>query len=150
MNSVLFKVLLVPCAMAAGCSNCIDTTKIEPASPTTTTNPTTRPILGLPPGWELTPTATYTARQAGGEVTIKATGKHNTGGFETKLFQSPLRIYPPQWMLAHKPPSPDAMVTQAITPFEVTASFRADEPIAAVQVSDAAGKHNVKVEQGGQ
>jgi hypothetical protein len=83
-------------------------------------------------------------------VTIKATGKHNTGGYETKLVQSPLRIYPPQWMLAHKPPPPDAMVTQAITPFEVTTSFKADAPIAAIQVSDAAGKHSVKVEQEGQ
>ena len=148
MRSARLTVLLIALAMAAGCSNCIDTTKIEPVSPATT-NPTSRPILGLPPGWELVPRAAYTARQSAGTVTITAKGQHNTGGYETKLFQSPLRIYPPQWMLAHKPPPPDSMVTQAITPFEVTGSFKADAPIASVRVSDAAGQHEVKVEQGG-
>jgi hypothetical protein len=43
-------------------------------------------------------------------------------------------------MLAHKPPPPDAMVTQAITPFEVTSSFKADSPLMAVRVSDAEGR----------
>jgi len=115
----------------------------KPDQPTTT-----RGILGLPAGWELMPSATYTARQSGGDVTIKAAGQHNTGGFETKMFQSPLRIYPPQWMLAHKPPPADAMVTQAITPFEVTASFRARQPVKQVVVNDVAGRHEVNVSQG--
>jgi hypothetical protein len=151
MRGVLATVSLVALAMAAGCGNCVDRTKIEPASPATappTTNPTTRRVLGLPPGWELAPASTYTARQSAGIVTITANGKHNTGGYETKLFQSPLRIYPPQWLLAHKPPPPDSMVTRAITPFGVTGSFKADAPIASVRVSDAMGPHEVNVEQG--
>jgi hypothetical protein len=79
-------------------------------------------------------------------VKITAKGQHNTGGYQTKLFQSPLRIYPPQWMLAHKPP--DGPATQAITPYEAITSFTATDPIAAVQVTDAAGRHEVKVDQG--
>ena len=140
---------------AAGCQppeSGSSTSNAAPASAAATsvpsTAPTTRAVLGLPAGWELVPRADYTARQSAGTVTITAKGKHNTGGFETKMFQSPLRIYPPQWLVGHKPPPPDAMVTQAITPFEVKASFKADAPIAVVTVTDAAGRHEVKVEQG--
>jgi hypothetical protein len=113
----------------------------------TTTAPTTRAVFGMPAGWELAPSATYTARQSAGTVTIKATGQHNTGGYQMKLVESPLRIYPPQWMLAQK--APDGIVTQAITPFDVSASFKADEPVKSLRVSDAAGQHDVNVEQGG-
>ena len=159
MNSLIFVALAATIAVCAGCSGGGDgggggarsTTSRMPATapasnPAVATVPTTRGVFGLPPGWELAPGATYSARQRGGEVTIKATGQHNTGGYQTRLVQSPLRIWPPQWMMAQKPP--DGIVTQAITPFEATASFKADEPIAAVRISDAAGRHDVKVEQG--
>jgi hypothetical protein len=104
-----------------------------------------RRILGLEEGWELAPTATYTASQTPTEVIIKATGEHSTAGYQTKLVMSPLRIYPPQWMLAQKKPA--GAVAQVITEFEVTASFKASEPIKAVHVTDAAGKHVVPVDQ---
>ena len=39
--------------------------------------------------------------------------------------------------------------SQATTPFEATASFKADEPVQAVHVSDATGKHLVNVGQSG-
>ena len=157
MKRMLSTPLLVGLAVAGGCSNCIDTTKVESArvdapgaSASKPMSPAaTRDVLGLPAGWELVPRALYAAGQSAGNVTITAKGQHNTGGLETRLFASPLRIDPPQWMLARKPPPPDAMVTQAITPFEATASFKADGPVAAVRVSDAAGLHEVKVEQGG-
>ena len=121
--------------------------KAAESSPTTTKAdaPATRQILGLPAGWEIAPRATYTARQSAGRVTITAKGENPTGGYEVKLFESPLRIWPPQWILAHK--KPDGPATQAITPFEASASFRADEKVAAVVVSDASGKQTVKVEQ---
>ncbi len=102
-------------------------------------------ILGLEKGWELAPAATYTASQTPSEVVIKARGDHPTSGYQTKLVMSPLRIYPPQWMLAQKRPT--GVTLQVVTPFEVTASFGAREPIKAVNVTDAAGKHVVSVEQ---
>jgi hypothetical protein len=102
-------------------------------------------VLGLEEGWELAPKATYTASQTPSEVIIKAAGEHPTAGYETKLVMSPLRIYPPQWMLAMK--KPDGPAAQVVTPFEVTASFKANEPVKAVHVSDGAGKHEVPVDQ---
>jgi hypothetical protein len=108
-----------------------------------------RRILGLDEGWELAPAgATYMATQSKGEVTVKATGEHRTGGYETKLVMSPLRIYPPQWMLAVK--KPDGPAAQVITPFEAAASFKAGEPVKAIHVSDAGGKHEVIVQQAGE
>ena len=158
MNSPIFLALAATIAVCAGCggsgsgggsatSSPRPTPATAPASNSAVaTAPTTRGVFGLPPGWELAPSATYSARQRGGEVTIKATGQHNTGGFQTRLVQSPLRIWPPQWMMAQEPP--DGIVTQAITPYEATASFKSTDPIAAIHVSDAAGRHEVKVEQG--
>jgi hypothetical protein len=104
-----------------------------------------RQILGLEEGWELVPSATYTASQTPAEVIIKAMGEHPTAGYETKLVMSPLRIYPPQWVLAQK--KPDGPVPQVITPFEATASFNARDPVKEVQITDRAGKHAVPVDQ---
>ena len=108
-------------------------------------DPATRPILGIPAGWELVPKATYSATQKSGEVTIKATGENPTAGCQTKLYQSPLRIWPPQWMLARK--RPDGVAAQVITPFDVSASFKSTDPVKSVKVRDAAGDHDVTVEQ---
>ena len=117
------------------------------AAPTTTKAdaPATRQILGLPAGWEIAPRATYTARQSAGRVTITAKGENPTGGYEVKLFESPLRIWPPQWILAHK--KPDGPATQAITPFETSASFKSDRTVATVVVNDASGRRTVSVAQ---
>jgi hypothetical protein len=100
-------------------------------------------VAGLEKGWELVPSAQYTATQSAGQVTITATGENPTAGYETKLVQSMLRIWPPQYLLARKPP--DGMVAQVITPFKVTASFKASDPIKQVTVTDGAGKHQVAV-----
>ena len=106
---------------------------------------TTRQVLGLPAGWEVAPRAVYTARQAAGQVTVTAKGENPTGGFEVKLFESPLKIWPPQWILAHKKPT--GPVTQAITKFEATASFKSDRKVATVIVNDAGGRRTVSVAQ---
>ena len=103
-------------------------------------------ILGLDPGWILVNQAEYTASQAPNEeVTIRATGTHPSAGYETKFVVSPLRIYPPQWLLAMK--RPEGPVAQVLTPFDVTASFKASHQISSLRVSDAMGPHDVHVEQ---
>jgi hypothetical protein len=109
--------------------------------------PASRPqgILGVPDGWELVKKAEYAASQTPGDVTIVARGKHPTGGYETKLVESPLKIWPPQYLLVCK--KPDGPATQVISPFEAKATFKAKEPVKKVVVSDAAGKHEVKVDQ---
>ena len=114
------------------------TAKVEAAA-------TTKPVLGLPAGWEIAPRADYTARQAAGQVTVTAKGQNPTGGYQVKLFESPLRIWPPQWILAHK--KPDGPATQAITPFETSATFKSDRPVATVVVNDASGRRTVSVAQ---
>lgn len=114
------------------------------STPTTKPSmPTPRPILGIPEGWTLVPSATYSAIQRNGEVTVTATGENPTGGYQTKLYTSPLRIYPPQFILAHK--KPDDPATQAFTPFATAATFKAGDPVATVIVSDGSGQHEVKV-----
>ena len=117
------------------------------ASPTTTKAdaPSTQGVLGLPAGWEVAPRGDYTARQAAGQVTVTAKGENPTGGYQVKLIQSPLRIWPPQWILAHK--KPDGPATQAFTPFETSASFKSDRKVATVTVNDASGKRLVNVAQ---
>ena len=103
-----------------------------------------RPVPGLPEGWQLAPGgATYSARQASDQVTIKAAGESPSAGYEVKLFTSPLRIYPPQFILGRRPPS--GASAQVITPFEATASFKAKDPVRALTVTDAAGRQDVQV-----
>lgn len=103
-------------------------------------------VAGLEEGWELAPGgAVFTASQTPGEVIVKANGEHPSSNYEAKLVESMLRIWPPQYMLARKRTSD--MGAMVMTPFEVTASFKADEPISQVVVSDAEGQHEVKVDQ---
>lgn len=85
----------------------------------------------------------YTATQSGGRVTLTAEGQHLTGGFSVRFEQSPLRIYPPQYVLRHRRPT--GMVTEAITPFTISAGFAASETVRAVVVQDARGRHEVTV-----
>jgi hypothetical protein len=102
-------------------------------------------ILGVPDGWALVKKAEYTASQTPGDVTVVARGEHSTGGYEAKLVESPLKIWPPQYLLVCK--KPDGPATQVISPFEVKATFKTKELVKKVVVTDAAGKHEVKVDQ---
>jgi hypothetical protein len=103
-------------------------------------------VVGLEEGWELAPGgAVFTASQTPGDVIIKANGEHPSSNYEARLVQSPLRIWPPQYMLARK--KTGDMGAMVMTPFEVTASFKADDPIREVVVTDAEGRHEVTVDQ---
>ncbi len=141
---VVLSIVLFGCHCSKKTETAMSPDKTPTSSPSTT-KPTGSMVFGLGPGFELAPRAVYSATQKGGEVIIIAKGENPTPGFEMKLVQSPLRIWPPQWMLARK--RPDGIVAQVITPFEVTGSFKSDDPINAVRISDAAGRHEIPVEQ---
>jgi hypothetical protein len=85
----------------------------------------------------------YAAQWADGKVTLRAQGTHNTGGYEVSLQQSDIEIFPPQFSLVHKRPL--GIVTQAITPFNVSASFVAATKPASVIVYDSKGQQQVPV-----
>lgn len=89
--------------------------------------------------------ATYRAAQTGETVTIHAQGEHPTPGFKVFFEQSPIRIFPPQFVLREVPPT--GIVTKVITPFETQTSFTAAEPVEQVIVHDRNGRHEVPVEQ---
>lgn len=135
--------LLVALALGCQSSNAANDTPPQPDQKPMADD--AKQPIGVPEGWQLVPKATYTASQTPDEVIIKATGENNTGGYQTKLVMSPLRIFPPQWLLVRKPPEGPAI--QVISPFEVTASFKAKDKIDRVVVTDGAGKHEVKVDQ---
>jgi len=128
---------------AAAKPNATEEEKSVKGGPAETGDP--KRILELEPGWELVPKAEYTASQTPGEVIIKARGEHPATNYEAKLVQSMLRIWPPQYLLArHKTGD---MGGAAMTPFEVTASFKATDFVPQVRVTDAAGAHDIKVDQ---
>jgi hypothetical protein len=85
----------------------------------------------------------YSAAWQKGRVTLAASGSHTTGGYRTFFEQSMLMIYPPEFSLKHQRPSGPA--TQAITPFSVQTSFKADEKPQAITVHDAKGRQRVPV-----
>jgi hypothetical protein len=131
----------------SGCSKLKEKlTEKDPNAAGPTTGPAaTQRVVGLQPGWELGTAAKYSATQSTGEVTITARGENPSAGYETKLVTSPLRIWPPQQMLAVK--KPDGPAAAVMTPFEVKASFKADDPVETVSVRDASGLHKVTVEK---
>jgi hypothetical protein len=88
--------------------------------------------------------AAYHAAQASDQVTIFATGEHPTGGYVVKFEQSPIAVFPPQFILYHWRPG---IATQVITPFAVETSFRSTAPVEKVVVRDADGPHDVIVSQ---
>jgi hypothetical protein len=89
--------------------------------------------------------AKYRAQQVPGAVVIFAEGWHPTGGYRDFFEQSPLDIYPPQFILWQVPPA--GVATQQITPFVIWVMFGASETVETVTVSDADGNHDVKVKQ---
>lgn len=109
----------------------------------TSTSTTTISEMG-PNGSELG-RATYSAQQVPGAVIIFATGCHPTTGYVDFFEQSPLRIFPPQFIFRTIPPT--GMVLQVITPFSIWVMFGASDPVETVTVFDADGSHEIKVEQ---
>jgi|SRR5829696_5028406 len=88
--------------------------------------------------------ASYRAEQVPDAVIIFATGWHPTAGYVDFFEQSPLRIYPPQFILRMIPP---VIAPQVLTPFAIWVMFGASEPVETVTVHDADGSHEIKVEQ---
>lgn len=89
--------------------------------------------------------ASYNAQQVPDAVIIFATGCHPTPGYVDFFEQSPIRIFPPQFIFRTIPPV--GIFPQVLTPFAIWVMFGASEPIETVTVHDADGSHQIKVEQ---
>ena len=89
--------------------------------------------------------ASYNAQQVPDAVIIFATGCHPTPGYVDFFEQSPIRIFPPQFIFRTIPPT--GIFPQVLTPFAIWVMFGASEPIETVTVHDADGSHEIKVEQ---
>lgn len=88
--------------------------------------------------------ASYRAEQVPDAVIIFAMGWHPTAGYVDFFEQSPIRIFPPQFILRTIPPG---IAPDVLTPFAIWVMFGASEPIDIVMVHDADGAHEIKVEQ---
>jgi hypothetical protein len=149
MRTFMFAVALA----SFGLSGCVDKgSKPESHASSTVAPADAKPnsghVLGLPDGWEMMPAdvAQLSATQTPTDVTVKATGQFPSSNYEAKLVLSPLRIWPPQYMLArHKTGN---IGTQVLTPFEVSATFKAKATLPAVIVSDEGGARPVTVLEG--
>jgi hypothetical protein len=87
----------------------------------------------------------YLAQQVAGSVLIIAFGKHETSGYKVRFRDTPIAVFPPEFVLAHTAPSgPSA---DAETEFVVYTTFPSSNPVKSVVVHDAVGKHTIKVEQ---
>lgn len=97
------------------------------------------------PGGSQLGRASYRAEQVRDTVIIFAMGWHPTPGYVDFFEQSPIEIFPPEFILRTIPPS--GMVPQVLTPFAIWVAFGASEPIKSVTVHDADGAHRIEVEQ---
>jgi hypothetical protein len=84
----------------------------------------------------------YHAFQVGPIVELVASGKTSDFNTRVKLVQTPLRIFPPQYILLFLVPE---ITLPTEMPFTVPASFLSEEPIKTIVVWDADGKHQVPV-----
>lgn len=89
--------------------------------------------------------ANYRAEQARDAVIVFAFGWHPTPGYIDFFEQSPIDIFPPEFIFRSIPPG--WIVPQVITPFAIWVMFGASEPVKTVTVHDADGRHEVPVEQ---
>jgi hypothetical protein len=87
----------------------------------------------------------YRANQIHNEVVLIAEGNHGTPGYDVFFEKSPLRIFPPIFILKHQKPEGNAI--QLETPFTTEISFESAEPIEEVTVFDAEGERRIKVDQ---
>lgn len=89
--------------------------------------------------------ATYRANQVIDRVFIMAEGNTPTPGYDVYFERSPLRIFPPEFILKQR--RPDGPTPDVITPFFAVTSFTAAKPIETVTVHDAQGRHEIPVDQ---
>ncbi len=76
---------------------------------------------------------------------VIAYGKHPTDGFQVWSEDTPIAVFPPEYILKHEPPAGD--VAQVETEFVEWTSFPAESEIEGVTVHDADGMHRITVEQ---
>ena len=115
--------------------------------PETKSTSTSTDISDTGPGGSELGRATYNAQQVPDAVIIFATGCHPTPGYVDFFEQSPIRIFPPQFIFRTIPPT--GIFPQVLTPFAIWVMFGASEPVETVTVHDADGSHEIKVEQVG-
>ena len=89
--------------------------------------------------------ASYLAQQTRDAVIIFAFGSHPTPGYTDFFEESPIDVFPPQFIFRSIPPG--FIVPQVVTPFAIWVMFGASEPIKTVTVHDADGAHEIAVEQ---
>jgi len=89
--------------------------------------------------------ASYRAEQAREAVIIFAFGWNPTPGYTNFFEQSPIDVFPPEFIFRSIPPG--GFVPQVLTPFAIWVMFGANEPVKTVTVHDADGPHKVPVEQ---
>jgi len=115
-----------------------------PEKKSTSTSASTT-IAETGPGGSQLGRASYRAEQVRDTVIIFAMGWHPTPGYVDFFEQSPLTIFPPEFILRTIPPG--GIVLQVLTPFSIWVMFGASEPIDTVTVHDADGAHMIDVEQ---
>jgi hypothetical protein len=89
--------------------------------------------------------ASYHAIQSRDTVIIFAFGSHPTPGYTDFFEQSPIEIFPPEFIFHSIPPG--VPVPQVLAPFAIWVMFGATDPVKNVTVHDADGAHEVPVEQ---
>ncbi|HEU4435570.1 MAG TPA: hypothetical protein VFR51_19450, partial [Pyrinomonadaceae bacterium] len=89
--------------------------------------------------------ASYRAEQAQDTVIIFAFGWHPTPGYIDFFEQSPIDVFPPEFIFRSIPPG--GFWPQVLTPFAIWVAFGASETVKTVRVHDADGAHEITVEQ---
>ena len=100
--------------------------------------------VNAPGGWDLG-RASYQALQTQDTVIVFAFGWHPTPGYTDFFEQSPIDVFPPEFIFHSIPPG--IPVPQVLSPFAIWVMFGATDPIKNVRVHDADGAHEVPVEQ---
>lgn len=78
-------------------------------------------------------------------VLLFARGTTPTSGYEVFLRESPLTVWPPEFLLIEIAPSPSTVVAQVETPFGTWAWFESGESIDTLTVHDRNGTHEIEV-----
>ncbi len=109
------------------------------------TSTTSTSVAENAPGGRDLGRAGYHGLQARDTVIIFAFGWHPTPGYTDFFEQSPIDIFPPEFIFHSIPPF--VPVPQVLAPFAIWVMFGATEPVKNVTVHDADGAHAVPVEQ---
>ncbi len=88
----------------------------------------------------------YRANQIHGQILLIAEGGHEIADYEVFFEQSPIDIFPPQFILKHRKPNENAV--QIETDFTAETSFKvSSDAVGEVTVHDSQGKQPVWVNQ---